>query len=305
MIAEKKIIKGYLRSMKHHNDYKVKLLLSNDIHIYIDAKMNKLNFWSRKKEERNVFIYNQENQVENFKTDSVKRVDLIKGILKLFKDQNGIMNDSDNIIEFVDPNIGKITLKDVGSEKIYSFYDTKGIKLIEEGYQQEQKKYLKYFQENLVIQQINGKNEYINKNVCRYEERFIENNIKLIFHYNKKEKCIIKNKNNTSIYTNDNRNKEYLLEGKKNRKLIKEQKDADSFKITFEVYGKNMQIHPNKCLHYKDKDDKFQMIAIRDQITENQLEKLQRLIQENKEQIENSVNKDGLIKRVIKKIKPA
>jgi len=306
VIAEKKRIKGYLRNIKNNNDYNIKLLLSNDIHIYVNARVNKLNLWSRVKEERNLFMYNQENKVENFKVESVKRVDLIKGILKLFKDQNGLINNLDNSIEYTDENIGKVTIKELGKEKIYSFYDKKGEKLIEELYQEEQKKSLKYFQENLIIKQVNGKNEYLKENVCRYEEKFIENNIKLIFHYNKKEKCVITDRHNTLLYTNDNRNKKYLSEGKKNRKLIKEQRESDYFKIVFEVYGKTMQIHPNKCLHYKNTEDKFQMIAIRDQITENQLEKLQKIINENKEELEQeNKNKEGIIKRVIRKIKPA
>lgn len=301
IISKKVESNKQLRSMFGENitkkDSSINLILSEDLHVYINMLDNRYDIWSREKEQRKVYVFNEDHNLIESKIESIKRISLLNGLMKLFEGKKPLeyQENATFVAEYKDDNIGKLTILLNYDRTLYTFFNTQNEKVLEEEHKTGKRVGLKMFE----------------KGICRYQEEYNLEDKKVSF-YNKDGLLRLSNTYKTTNYEHYPfvREKELYPEGKKNRKLLKEQREVQNFRLKFEIAGKEIQILPNKMSFYRDENNNQQMFLIRDVMTERECDRFASTVKLNIEQLKlkeelERKKENSFLNRITKRIKPA
>lgn len=301
IISKKVESNKQLRSMFAENitkkDSNINLILSEDLHLYINMLDNRYDIWSREKEQRKVCVFNEDHNLIESKIESIKRISLLNGLMKLFEGKKPLeyQENATFIAEYKDDNIGRLTILLNYDRTLYTFFNNKNEKVLEEEHKTGKRVGLKMFE----------------KGICRYQEEYNLEDKKVSF-YNKDGLLRLSNTYKTTNYEHYPfvREKELYPESKKNRKLLKEQREVQNFRLKFEIAGKEIQILPNKMSFYRDENNNQQMFLIRDVMTERECDRFASTVKLNMEKLKlneelEKKKENSFLNRITKRIKPA
>lgn len=259
----------------------------NDIVLYFNMTKNKIHITNKTKETKNIIFFNDNYKVNEMNTENLKQYSLLIGILELFKEKQSIERKEGSTLytEYNDKNIGKIKISVNYNSTNYTFFDTKGQKIIEEEYQNGKKKCIKFYKDD----------------ICRYEEVFNENNCNR-YYYNQHGTLRI-----SDILNKESVNKEreiiYNPIETKNRDIKKQIRECFEIKFDILIAGKKLTIEPRININYQNKLGEDIFISKKEYLTGKNINKLKLLIEENIQQNELNNKPLGIIDRMVRRIK--